>query len=157
ARTTRTDLFRNALTAVAASTFAVPGHAQQQPGEQGSRNMHVVAHVPLGTTFALADVELEQELARPFAYVSRRSEGFKIISIKDPAKAQVIYNWSIRDPELHVGSGAVGASYVKTHGHYYFVQSFQFQSGGPDGELGAIVFDVTGLPDTSRVKEVARI
>src|SRR5262249_7533464 len=28
---------------------------------------------------------------------------------------------------------------------------------GPDGDLGAIVWDVTGLPDTTKVHEVARI
>src|SRR2546430_1581987 len=47
--------------------------------------------------------------------------------------------------------------YAKSKGRYYFLQSFQFAAGGPYNELGAIVFDVTGLPDTSKVKEVARI
>ena len=47
--------------------------------------------------------------------------------------------------------------YFKTHGKYYYVQCFQFAQGSPDADLGAIVFDVTGLPDTSHIKEVARI
>ena len=33
----------------------------------------------------------------------------------------------------------------------------QFTQGTPDADLGAIIFDVTGLPDTTKVKEVARI
>jgi hypothetical protein len=37
------------------------------------------------------------------------------------------------------------------------VQSFEFGAGSPDQDLGAIVFDVTGLPDTSSIKELARI
>ena len=45
----------------------------------------------------------------------------------------------------------------KYHGRYYYVQCFQFRQGSPDEDLGAIVFDVTGLPDTSKIKEVGRI
>jgi hypothetical protein len=37
------------------------------------------------------------------------------------------------------------------------VESFQFNPSGPDAELGAMVFDVTGLPDTSTIKESARL
>src|SRR5678815_1032649 len=40
---------------------------------------------------------------------------------------------------------------------YYYVQSLQFMQGGPDADLGAVIFDVTGLPDGHKVKEVARI
>ena len=47
--------------------------------------------------------------------------------------------------------------YLKSHGRYYLTTAYQFQNGGPDTDLGAIVFDVTGLPDTSKIKEVARI
>jgi len=42
-------------------------------------------------------------------------------------------------------------------GRYYHEQAFQFSPGTPDGDLGAIVADVTGLPDTSKVKIIARI
>ncbi len=45
----------------------------------------------------------------------------------------------------------------KYHGRYYYVQGFQFAQGSPDADLGAIIFDVTGLPDTSTIKEVGRI
>ena len=37
------------------------------------------------------------------------------------------------------------------------MQSLQFRQGGPDTDHGAVVLDVTGLPDPSTVKEVARI
>jgi hypothetical protein len=47
--------------------------------------------------------------------------------------------------------------YLKSHGRYYLTNAFQFQSSGPDADLGAIVWDVTGLPDTSKIRELARI
>ena len=65
-------------------------------------------------------------------------------------KAQVLYSWNIDNAELHVGLGALRGRYFKTHGRYYYVQCFQFAQGSPDADLGAIVFDVTGLPDTTQ-------
>jgi hypothetical protein len=47
--------------------------------------------------------------------------------------------------------------YWKTAGRYYYAQSFQWVQGSPDADLGALVFDVTSLPDTTRIKEVGRI
>jgi hypothetical protein len=47
--------------------------------------------------------------------------------------------------------------YFKLNGRYYVALCTQFQQGTPDTDLGVIIFDVTGLPDTSKVKEVARI
>src|SRR5262249_8905730 len=82
--------------------------------------------------------------------------GFYIINLKDTQKANVMYTWQIENPELHQGA-SLGPEYFKSHGRYYFVQSFQFRSGGPDVDLGAVVFDVTGLPDTTKIKEVARM
>ena len=37
------------------------------------------------------------------------------------------------------------------------MQSYQYRADGPDYDLGAVVFDVTGLPNASAVKEVTRI
>ena len=129
------------------------------PGAQGTSNIHVLSHVPLGGFLHVADVELEQEESRPFVYVSRRFDptGFDIISVEDPDNAEVIYRWRIENSSLHRGSGALDGRYFKHEGRYYYVQSFQFQQGGPDPDLGAIVFDVTGLPDVSQVREVGRI
>jgi len=131
------------------------------PGEQGSRNIRVVSHLPLTSSgpFTTSDIEVEQELSRPYVYVDRIKvpAGFDIISIKDPAKPTVIYSWRIENPELHRGNGSLAPTYVKHKGRYYFLNGFQFQAGGPDADLGAIVWDVTGLPDTSRIKELRRI
>ena len=140
-----------------------PSHAghttSPAPGARGSSNMKVLSHVPVGGFLHVSDIELEQELSRPYVYLDRRFQpsGFDIINIKDPSKAYVMYSWRIENPELHVGSGALGPMYVKTKGRYYFFQTFQFGSGGADYDLAAIVFDMTGLPDTSKIKEVVRI
>ena len=145
--------------------LVAPAQAQNagfKPGEQGSRNIHVVAHVPLGRMFTVSDMEMEQELSRPYAYVARmhgvtHSSGFSIINLKEPSKSTVLYSYRIQEPDLHVGYGGMQNKYFKLRGRYYDVQSFQFAAGGPDADLGAIVFDVTGLPDTTTIKEVGRI
>ena len=69
----------------------------------------------------------------------------------------MLYDWTIEHPELHKGIGAMDGKYFKINGRYYYAQSYQFMQGSPDADLGAVVFDVTGLPDTSTVKVVARI
>src|SRR5713226_1594079 len=78
---------------------------QEPVGKQGSSNMHVVAHIPLGSHVRTGDVEIEQELSRPYAYINTRKDisGFDIISLQDPARAHVIYGWRIANPELHLG------------------------------------------------------
>ncbi len=127
------------------------------PGQQGSTNMKIISHIPMGGPFHANDLEIEQELSRPYVYLSRRATyGFSIIDIKEPTRAKVIYNWEIDNPDLHTGR-ALDNKYFKIDGRYYSAQSFQFRPGGPDADLGAVVFDVTGLPDTTTVKEVARI
>lgn len=105
-----------------------------------------------------ADVELEQEKGRPFLYIS----GFvnfntKFYDITNPSSPKLLFTWTIENPELHRGIGAMDGKYFKIDNRYYYAQSFQFQQGTPDADLGAIIFDVTGLPDASKVKEVARI
>src|SRR6266480_1701040 len=132
---------------------------QFPPGHQGSSNVHLLAHIPLGANKTTSDIELEQELSRPYAYVDRRlvPSGFDIINLKEPSRAYVMYSWRIENPELHQGSGSLSPAYLKSHGRYYFFNGFQFGQSGPDNDLAAIVFDVTGLPDTSKVKEVARV
>lgn len=140
-----------------------PLAAQQGAGENFSPNMRVVAHVPLGAPTSVADIEIEQELSRPYAYVSRlayreaTTKGFDIIHLEDLENARVIYRWRIENEDLHQGNGGMDGKYFKLDGRYYYVQSFQFGQGGPNNDLGAIVFDVTGLPDTSTVREVGRI
>ena len=151
---------RIAAAALLLSLWGATGvRSQFPPGKQGSSNVHVLAHLPLGLDRTTADIELEQELPRPYAYVDRRltPSGFDIINLKDPSRAHVMYSWRIENPELHQGSGSLAPTYLKSRGRYYFFNGFQFAATGPDNDLGAIVFDVTGLPDTSRIKEVARV
>jgi len=132
------------------------------PGGQGSSNIHVTAHIPLGAARTVGDIEMEQELSRPYVYVSRMSGdphdiGFTIVSLKDPNRAKVIYDWRLENRELMDAYGALRGSYFKVKGRYYYAQSFQIRPGSPSTDLGAVVFDVTSLPDTSGVREVGRI
>jgi hypothetical protein len=141
------------------------------PGEQGSRNIRIVSHIPLpgggnkgvpnlsNIEIRTADVEMEQELSRPYAYVPMwgTPSQIHIISLKDPARAKILYTWTVENVELHQPAGALAPAYLKTHGRYYFANGFQYGRGGPDNDLGAIVWDVTGLPDTTAIREVARI
>jgi hypothetical protein len=125
----------------------------------GSDKVHRLANVPAHTgAWKAADVELEQDRNRPYAYLS----GFvnydvTIYDLTNTSAPKQIYRWSIDNPELHRGIGAMDGKYFKVNGRYYFAQSLQFQQGTPDAELGAVILDVTGLPDASKVKEVARI
>ncbi len=138
--------------------LASPAFSQYPPGYQGSSNLRIQAHLPLGAAFTVADVEVEQELSRPYAYVSRRTSpiGFDVIDLATPTAATVTYSWRIENQELHQGGGYDG-KYFKLRGRYYYIQSTQFRRSGPDADVGAIVVDVTSLPDTSRVREAGRI
>jgi hypothetical protein len=121
------------------------------------------------------DAEIEQEASRPWAYVpqSRERYGFTIIDLRDLKNVKPLYSWRIDNTSLHQGLGALRGKYFKvsepcagkggaarqapTCARYYYVQSVQFSQGTPDANLGALVFDVTGLPDTAKIKLVARI
>ncbi len=145
------------LLTVASAASSQTRSIQPAPGAQKSRNIKLVAHIPMGGPFYSNDVEFEQEASRPFVYVSGRSHfGFKVISTKDMSRVQEIYRWTIENPDLHAGVATAPVSF-KIGGRYYLVQSFQFRQGGPDADMGAVVMDVTSLPDTAKVKEVARI
>jgi hypothetical protein len=144
------------------ASLTSPAGAQYPPGKQGSPNLHIVSHIPLGRVVTGGDIEIEQELSRPYAYVARingavHAAGFNVISLRDPARASVIYSWRIEDPELHEGLGTSDAAYFKLKGRYYYVNPVQFASSGPDGDLAAVIFDMTGLPDTSTIREAGRL
>lgn len=148
------------LTASAASAqvgLTVPPHPPA-PGEQGSPNMEVASHIPLGARYSIGDVEIEQDPNRPYAYVSRLFDesGFDVIDLSNPDRAQVLYRWRIDDPELHQGRGGVDGKQFEIDGQYYYLQSFEFGQGGPDSDVAGIVFDVTQLPNTSEIREVRR-
>jgi len=154
---------------VALALCAVPLTARaQDPGvavrpfdqkHGGSKSVHMLGHVVTNSgPWKAADIEMEQDVGRPYVYVS----GFvnfdtRIYDVKDPSHPREVFDWRIENPELHRGIGAMDGKYFKLGPKYYYVQSFQFMQGSPDAELGAVVFDVTGLPDSSKVKVVARI
>jgi hypothetical protein len=142
------------LSAQGAYTSVIPG---TKVG--GSSNIHVVGHLNLDSAYKTADITVEQELSRPYVYTAHRliPSGVDIISIKDPAKPRLLWSWRVEGAELHKGAGALNPIYLKTKGRYYLTNAYQFQNGGPDTDLGATVWDVTGLPDTSKIKMVARI
>ena len=123
--------------------------AQDPPLPRGTSNVRVLSHVPLGDgpAFTRSDLDMEQELARPYVYIGRNRgpRGFDIVSVADPEHAEVIYRWRIENDELHVGNGGQDNKYFKVDGRYYLAQSFQFRQGGPDADLGAIVFDLVIL------------
>ena len=150
---------RSITLALALLVLAVGQSSAQYPaGKQGSPNMTVLSHLPVGSNYRLGDLDIEQEMSRPYAYLAMRKDysGFAVINLKDPAKAYVMYHWKIEDPELHMGGGGQDIEYFKTHGRYYVVTAIQFAQGGPDVNLAAVVTDVTSLPDTTKIKEVRR-
>ncbi len=130
--------------------------AQHDEAARGSRNVAVEGRLALegGAGY----VEIEQEPARPFAYVARRSgaSGFDVVSLKDPAHPQGIFSWRVDEAAARGGADAQDLKYFKLDGRYYLVQAVQAE-GGPDADLAAVVFDVTGLPDGAQVREAARI
>ena len=154
------------VSAAAAHGQAAPGNGTEAPpgvlaGVKigGSPNVHLVGHVPLGGFFRVMDDEIEQDPTRPYAYVSqgRDRPGFTIIDLRDLNDVKVLYHWGIENATLHMGMGAMDGKYFKINGHYYYAQSLQFSQGTPDADLGAVIADVTGLPDTTKVKIVARL
>lgn len=148
--------------AVAIAAPAAEVRAQEViPGVKtgGSRNIKLLAHLTMDSVAKTADITLEQELSRPYVYTAHRlmPSGVDAISIKDPTKPQIIWSWRIENPDLHKGAGALNPIYLKSKGRYYLTNAFQFGADGPDRDLGAVVWDVTGLPDPAKVREVARI
>ena len=143
--------------------MAVSASAQWTAEKPGSDNIEVLGHLPLGPRLSVADIDVEQEMDRPFAYVARMvygtegDKGLDIINIADPEKPERIYKWRVENQDLHLGTGGMDVKHFKWKGRYYVVQSLQFRQGGPNPDLGAVILDVTGLPDPSTVKEVARI
>ena len=144
-----------ALAGGAVLLLADPASSQANAENRGSDNIEVVAHLPLGER--VSDIEIEQDMSRPYVYVARENRGLDVIDVADPSDAKVILRWSFEDMDLHVGSAGKDIKIFEHGGRNYVVHSVQFRQGGPDADLGAVIFDVTDLPDVSMFREVARI
>jgi hypothetical protein len=146
-----------AATAGAQDPGSVVPAADKKHG--GSPNIRMIAHVDNHPgAWKAADIEMEQDPGRPYVYVC----GFvnydvQIYDVRDEAHPRRVAGWTIENPELHRGIGAMDGKYFKIGGRYYYAQSLQFLQGSPDADLGAVILDVTGLPDPSSVKVVARL
>src|SRR6185312_10851906 len=163
------NTMRGLLSVVALATVGLAtAAAAQDPGVSvkpfdqkrgGSPNVHMLSHVVTHKgAWKLADVEMEQDPNRPYVYACGFTNfDVQIYDVKDPSHPKMVYSWTIENPELHRGIGAMDGKYFKIGKKYYYAQSYQFMQGTPDADLGAVIFDVTGLPDSSKVKVVARI
>jgi hypothetical protein len=110
----------------------------REPGTQGSSNITVLSHIPLGRMFSVANIDMEQELSRPYVYVSRMlstvpESGFDVIDIRNPEKAAIRYSWRIENGELHEGSGCLSGKYFKLKGRYYYAQGPRAASSAAPG------------------------
>ncbi|HEX5439211.1 MAG TPA: hypothetical protein VFW98_18805 [Gemmatimonadaceae bacterium] len=147
--------------AAAAAQAQEPGSSVTQFDKKtgGSKNMHMLSHVVTHKgAWKLSDVEMGQDPNRPYVYASGFTNfDVQIYDVRDPRHPKEVYSWTIDHPELHRGIGAMDGKYFKIGNKYYFAQSYQFMQGSPDADLGAVIFDVTGLPDSSKVKVVAKI
>ena len=87
-------------------TAVGPAAAQDTPWtplKRGSDNIEVLGHLPLGPRLSVADMDVEQELDRPFAYVARMVYGFE-----GPKGLDII---SVADPEMSVSKTHVRVEY----------------------------------------------
>ena len=135
---TRPTLISTAFAiAVMIALVVAPVSAQWTPLKRGSDNIEVLGHLPVGPALSVSDTDVEQELSRPYAYMSRMAYGgegpmgLDIISIEDPTHPEIIYEWRIADRDLHLGNGGMDVKHFKVNGRYYVVQSTQFGQGGP--------------------------
>ena len=141
--------------------MVAPSFGQATALNRGSDNMQVLGHIGLGHPSSVTDLELEQDLDRPYAYIGRASivdggpKGMDVIDLSDPSNPKVIYRFRLENQDLLPNRGGMDVKYFRTGGRHYVVQSFEF-GGGPLADLGAIIFDVTDLPDPNGVREVAR-
>jgi hypothetical protein len=125
----------------------------------GSPNVNLLAHLPLEGYFSLGGPDVEQELSRPYVYISGMNDkpGFTIVSIADPTKPRLIHQVRWPRTEQHAGLGGENGRYFKLNNRYYYAKTVQFNAPGPDDTLGLVIYDVTGLPNPASVRRVAHI
>ncbi len=143
----------------AAQAGPVPPRGSDVIKTGGSPNIHVLGQVDIGEPWTVGGVDVEQDPSRPYAYVRRWQDesGFTILDISDPTRPRVAYTWRIENADRYeFGFGDTGKHFRVGERHYY-AAAISANREGIDSDLCLAVFDVTGLPDTSRVEEVVRV
>ena len=146
-----------AAVAAPSALHAQDGTPAWTPDHPGSANMQVLGHLPLGARLSVADMEWSRRCRRPYAYVARMvygdegPKGTDIVNIADPDQAEGHLPLAHREPgpapaHRRHGREALQARRTATT----WCSPSQFGQGGPDNDLGAVVLDVTGLPDPQR-------
>ena len=156
----RTRLGTNAARVFVALIALASARAQTPtPKTGGSPNVKYLGHLPFDGRFTNAGVDVEQEPSRPYAYVSGFADdaGFWIVDLSKPTELKVIYHWRFPVADGDKGLAGENGRYFKMDGRYYYAKTVQWNVGSPHDSLGLIIFDVTGLPDPAKVKEVAHI
>lgn len=121
-----------------------------QEGTGSSRNIHAAGRLLIeGGTTAIA---VDQDMARPFAYLATRAEpaGLAVIDIADIAEPRLIAQWHMDD---QAGLASHGLTTFVHEGRHYLAQAFA-DDDAAESNIGAIVLDVTELPD---IRETARV
>jgi len=118
--------------------------------------MKIQFHVPRDGNHKTADIVIEQELSgHTCTPLPAWSPGVDIISIKDITKPQTLWQWRIEKPSF-TRAPAANPIYLKSARPLLLDHGIPVSEGGPIPSWGhRIRFDWT--PDTSKIKEVARI
>lgn len=118
------------------------GNAWGQEDARGSRNIRVAGQLLIdGGTAGLA---VEQAPDRPYAYLATRGKlgGFVALDLTDIASPAPVALWSLAE------SGGHDLTLFARQDRHYLVQATS---------SGAVVINVTGMPDESRLQEAAQI
>lgn len=126
----------------------------------GSPNVEVLSHLDGWDYFETGGIDIDQDPSRPFVYLHtwKGESGFDVIDVSEPREAKVIYSWRFENRDAYeIGRGENIEHFRLGDRHYLVVPQETNPAGKVDTDLCAVVFDVTGLPDGSKVREVARI
>ncbi|MGB1657258.1 MAG: hypothetical protein ACPHO4_07880, partial [Longimicrobiales bacterium] len=94
---------RPAVTASILAALLAPTLRAQtwNPLQRGSKSIEVVGHLPMGARLTVTDMDIEQELDRPYAFVSRANvvgggeRGVDIVDLSNPENPRILYEWRI--------------------------------------------------------------
>lgn len=126
----------------------------------GSPNVEVLSHLDEWGYFRVGGIDIDQDPSRPYVYLHtwKEESGFDVLDVSDPRDPEVIHSWRFeRRDQYEIGRGENIEHFVHDGRHYVAVPHETNPAGKVDADLCAVVFDVTGLPDGSTVREVARI